>query len=123
MFHRKLTKSDVVAVTIVLALALTMLLTPFLFRSEASVLLVSTPNGNYAYTLSQDRQISISSNGYDLTVVIENGEAYVLESTCHDGVCRASKPISKGGESILCAPAGVRLSVKGGSADVDFVAG
>jgi hypothetical protein len=75
------------------------------------------------YPLSQNDCFEIVSQGITLSVVIEDGAAYVKESTCPDGVCRSTRSISKSGETVLCAPAGVTLTVRGGDGDVDFVAG
>ena len=62
-------------------------------------------------------------NGDKPIIKIVDGKAFVRESSCPDGVCISSGAISKTGETIICAPAGVSLTVKGGDGNVDFVAG
>ena len=42
---------------------------------------------------------------------IKDGEAFVKSSTCHDGTCMKKGSISKAGQTVLCAPAGVLLRV------------
>lgn len=123
MVRTKFSPWDAVVAGLVLIAALALLLIPPLLRREGETLVVTTPEGSCAYSLGEDLSFEIVSNGITLTVVIENGEAYVLHSSCPDGICRASGRISQSGETILCAPAGVTLSVKGGGSDVDFVAG
>ena len=123
MFRTRLTILDAVAVATVLLLALALFLAPWLDRAEGAILVISTDEGEREYSLFEAREIELNSNGVSLTVVIENRTAYVRESSCPDGICRAGGRISRNGESILCAPAGVRLLVKGGASDVDFVAG
>lgn len=49
------------------------------------------------------------------TVVIENGEARVSESTCSNLLCVNHRPISRSGESIVCLPNGVTVRVSGGA--------
>lgn len=123
MFRTRFNLHDVIAAIVVVFLACAILFLPLLWRREGEVLVVSTPDGSAEYRLSENREIQIESNGVQLTVVIRNGEAYVAKSTCRDGVCVSSGHILRGGESIVCAPAGVRLQVKGGGSNVDFVAG
>jgi hypothetical protein len=114
---------DIVAIVSVLLVAVLLLLVPVFAMQEGQFLQIVTERDTYRYELSEDRVIELHENGISLTVVIENGAAYVRHSDCPDGVCLASGSISRSGESILCAPAGVTLTVKGGGGDVDFVAG
>ena len=46
------------------------------------------------------------------TLVIKDGKAYVEYASCPDGICAAHKPISREGESIVCLPNRVVVSVK-----------
>ena len=123
VFRTKPSVWDAFAALAVVLLACACLLLPLLWQKTGTVLLISTSEGTHEYALDTDRKITVTSNGITLEVVIRNGAAYVRESECEDGVCRASGKISRSGESIVCAPAGVRLLVKGGERDVDFVAG
>lgn len=123
MIRTKCSPWDAVVAGLVLVAALALLLLPPLLRREGETLVVTTPEGRYTYPLSEDARFEVLSGGIRLIVVIEDGAAYVEHSDCPDGVCRASGRISKSGETILCAPAGVTLSVRGGGDGVDFVAG
>ncbi len=75
------------------------------------------------YALADDRTVSLAARGVDLTVVIDGGEVYVASSTCPDGICRAHGHISRMGESIVCVPAGVVISIAGGETYVDGIVG
>ncbi len=123
MFRTRVSLWDFFAAGLVLAAAVLMLVLPPLLREEATVLVISTPESTWEYSLSEDRTVTVSSREITLSVLIENGQASVTESNCSDGVCRSSGRISQSGETILCAPAGIRLFVRGGALDVDFVAG
>ena len=123
MVRTKFSPWDLLAMGAVLLAALLLLLLPPLLREEGRVLVVETPNGVHTYELSVDRELTVQSNGITLTVEIRDGEVRVSHSDCPDAICRSSGAISESGESILCAPAGVRLTVKGGGDGVDFVAG
>ena len=123
MFRTKFSVWDAVSAAAVLLTALFLMLLPLLFSDNGVYLEVVTSETTLVYALDEDRRIELREGEIALTVVIEDGEAFVIDSTCPDGVCRASGSISRSGESILCAPAGIRLTVRGGADDVDFVAG
>ncbi len=123
MFAVKFGARDIIAAGIVLCLAAALLFLPFFWQEDGHILVISTPEGNAEYALNIDRTVQISSAGIELSVEIRNGEAHVRSSTCSDGICALSGHISHSGETIICAPAGVRLYVRGGDDDVDFVAG
>lgn len=122
MFKSKVTIHDLFAVLAVLVAA-GVLLCASLTADTGALLEVVTPEERNVYTLSEKQELTVVSNGITLHILIENGAARVLESDCPDGVCVSGGAISKTGESLLCAPAGVVLRVKGGDGDVDFVAG
>lgn len=123
MFQTRIGVRDIFAVLAVLLLACILLWAPWQSRTDGVFLVVTTPEGSAEYALSEDRIIQVESQMVTLTVVIEKGEVYVQDSNCRDRVCINSGRISNGGEVILCAPAGVRLWIKGGESDVDYVAG
>lgn len=123
MFRTKITASDAIAAVSVLLAALLIVILPLFFADEGGVLVITTAEGDAEYALSEARELTLTENGVTLTVVIADGCAYVAHSDCPDGVCVASGRISREGEMILCAPAGVTLRIKGGGDDVDFIAG
>ncbi len=58
----------------------------------------------------------------DITLRIENGRAWISESSCRHQICRLSPPVSLTGERIICAPNHFLLEVQGGGS-VDTVIG
>ena len=124
MFRTRVCAADGILILTVLALAGMLLLLPFLQSGTGARLLISTPDGTETYALSENRRIAVSSGGIRLTVEILDGRVRVSESDCPDGVCMASGWIDRPGQSVVCAPAGVRLLIAGEEeTDVDFVAG
>ena len=64
--------------------------------------------------------VSLTENGYEkevngVIVHIENGKAFVKESSCKDKVCVNSGELSKSGQSAVCAPNGVSVEISGES--------
>ena len=89
-------------------------------------LVIRTSSEVLSYPLSVDRTVSLSSDGYTLTVEIRDGRARVSDSDCPDKICQRTGWISRKGETVICAPAAVRLTVtdpKGGVGDADSVIG
>lgn len=123
MFRTRFSVWDAVAVAAVVLAAVVLTVIPLMRTDTASVLVVTTPEGSSEYALSESRELTLTSRGVTLQITVANGEVYVSHSDCPDGVCVASGRICCAGETILCAPAGVTLTVKGGGEDVDFVAG
>ncbi len=126
LFQTRINPRDLIILAVTLSVAILLLILPPLLRQDGATLSVSTPSGTQSYPLSENRTLNLSVGEYTLTVEILGGRARVLESSCPDGVCRLSGWIGQSGESVICAPAGVRLLVeggKGGSSDVDFIAG
>ena len=58
--------------------------------------------------------------------MIRDGYASVEYADCPDGICAAHKPISRSGESIVCLPHKVVITVRSaennGSGDIDVAA-
>ncbi len=123
MFRTKPSFGDLIAAVAVLLIAVLLIWHPWQGRADGEILVIVTPDETIEYALSENRTIELESRGIHLCIEIVDGKAFVRESNCPDGVCVASASISKTGETILCAPAGVSLMVKGGDGDVDFVAG
>jgi hypothetical protein len=87
-----------------------------LFRPEGDTVTV-TVDGKVreTYALSVDRTLEIITGDHNEQrnlLVIRNGEAYVSEASCPDGICAAHRPISRRGESIACLPHRVVITVR-----------
>ena len=62
--------------------------------------------------LNVDTQREIlTDDGGKNVLIIENGSAVMTEANCPDGICVNHKPIGKSGESIICLPHKVVVSV------------
>ncbi len=71
----------------------------------------------YEYSLGEDRTgddaINIETqNGYNV-LEIKDGKAYIREADCPDGLCMKQKDISRQGESLICLPHKLVISVEG----------
>ena len=67
-----------------------------------------------SYLLEEDVRVEIRTGAADEelnVLVIKDGEAFVETATCPDGICAGHKPISREGESIVCLPHKVVITV------------
>ena len=67
------------------------------------------------YPLSEDTVVEIRTgkDGEELNrLIIRDGKAFVERATCPDGICSNHRPISRDGESIVCLPHKVVITVE-----------
>ena len=81
-----------------------------------------TVDGNVAgkYSLAIDGTYSL--NGGTNTLVVQNGTAYMSYSNCPDHICENTGKIRHVGETIICLPNRITVTIIGDSDEaVDFV--
>ena len=109
-------KNDLILIAAILAVVAILALILF-FRGEGTTVRVELDGRVIgSYSLAVDREVEILSgeNGEEKNLlVIRDGKAYVSSATCPDGICANHRPISRVGESIVCLPHGVVITVVG----------
>lgn len=94
----------------------------FYKTSRTGTSLVIRQNGviTATYPLNEDAMINVSDSGNVIT--IKNGAATMTEADCPDLICVRHKSIKRTGETIVCLPHQLSLSVEGGvSVDDDKI--
>ncbi|MBQ1951139.1 MAG: NusG domain II-containing protein [Clostridia bacterium] len=108
-------RNDILLIIVLLLVAATGAAYLFLFRGFGDVVKVTVDGELYGvYSLSQDRteDISTGEDGRQLNrLVIREGKAFIQTATCPDGICAAHRAIFRNGESIVCLPHGVVVTV------------
>ncbi len=108
-------KGDI-ALIIVAVIFLVLWLIP---KPQGSTVIISLNGEVYReIPLNENSVIPIETEFGKNTVVIEKGEVWVIHSDCPDGLCEKDR-ISKSGESIVCLPN--RLSVTVGDKNKEEV--
>ena len=77
------------------------------------------------FSLNEDISYEIKSENGTNTLVISDGNAVMTQADCPDGICANHKPINKTGESIICLPHKVVVTVindKSNDNEIDAVA-
>ena len=114
-------KNDILLAGIVLIVAALGSLCYRNLGKQTAATITVTVNGDVygTYSLSKDQEISIGKTN---RLVIQDGEADMIEADCPDQICVDHKAISKNKESIVCLPNKVIVEVVGGDeASLDAV--
>ena len=111
-------KNDILFAAAVLLTAVVVYLAVYgIFGTKGATVQIIKDGEVYAeYTLEENREVQISY-GQDEGVnvlVIENGKAFMKEADCPDKLCVKQKAISANGESIVCLPHKLVITVVGG---------
>ncbi len=109
-------KNDVIFILSLVVLTVAIGLFVYLSGEEGDTVSVYIDGELYeSYPLSVNVSVDIitgeDESGLN-TLVIKDGKVYVEYASCPDGICAAHKPISREGESIVCLPNRVVVSVK-----------
>ena len=108
-------RNDVILVAALLAAVALISLCWFLLREEGSTVTVEVAGNTFvSYSLSQDRTVDIPTGDGELNrLIIRDGKAFMETATCPDGICVSHRPISRKGESIVCLPHRIVVTVTG----------
>lgn len=120
-------KADLIIVAIVLAIAGILVFFLYFVNGESGKYVQVEVNGNVVETVSlnDDFKKTYDFDGETNTLVIEDGKANMVEANCPDGICVSHKPIYRSGESIICLPHKLVVTViddSGADDEVDAVA-
>lgn len=109
---KKLKLFDIIIVLAVIAASAAFLLSSR-DTENGKYVSVAARGADFVFSLSEDGEHKLESNGHSLVLVIEKGEAYVKDADCPDKYCESKGKISKTGEYIVCAPAGIFIKITG----------
>ena len=112
-----------VVVIILAILVISFVVMRIVFNTPGSMISVEK-NGKVigTYSLEVDNRIPIEDDKGTNLLVIESGKAHMEEASCPDHLCIIQGEISKVGETIVCLPNKVVVTVISGSkSDVDTV--
>ncbi|MBP3572095.1 MAG: NusG domain II-containing protein [Clostridia bacterium] len=114
-------RNDLIFIAAILVIVAMVAAVLFFLRGEGSTVQVEvdgTVIGSYPLSVDREVRIVTGENGEELNLlVIKDGKATVTTATCPDGICAAHRPISREGESIICLPHKVVVTVIGGEGD------
>ena len=84
----------------------------FCFRPAGDTVTVTVGGRLYGeYPLHEDRTEVIRTENRENVFVIRDGKVYMESASCPDGICKNHRAIFRDGESIICLPNGVVITV------------
>ena len=106
-------KRDIVLIVILILVSLCGII-PSLSRVKPGKAYIYVGGRLYGcYDLSKECDIHLTAaNGIVNDISIADGNIYMKNATCPNGLCMATGPISRNNESICCAPAGVLITIR-----------
>lgn len=108
-------RNDILLIAALLLVAVVGGIYLLFFRSEGNMVTVTVdgkPYGEYALSENITKDIYTGENGEQCNrLVIRDGKAFVETATCPDGICVSHRAIFRHGESIVCLPNGVVVTV------------
>ena len=118
---KKKYRLDIIVIAAILLASIALLLIMTLTREEGAAVVVEIDGQTVAtYSLYQNGEYSL--NGGTNVLVIENGQAYLNYSNCPDHTCEKTGKIQYVGQTIVCLPNLLTVTIKGeASGGVDFV--
>ena len=108
-------RNDLILIAVLLVVAVIGGIYLFLFRGTGNCVTVTVNGEKYGvYSLSQNTTVDIytgDDNQQLNRLVIKDGKAYVETANCPDGICSDHRAVFRNGESIVCLPHGVVITV------------
>ncbi len=118
---KKKYRLDVIVISAILFLSLVLLLIVTLSKEKGATVVVEI-DGTTVATYLLDENGEYSLNGGTNVLVIEDGKAYLNYSNCPDHTCEKTGKIQYVGQSIICLPNKIAITIQGeAEGGVDFV--
>ena len=106
-------KNDLLLTGAILVIALVVFVCFKLTQKSGSTVNVSI-NGDVinSFSITDDTEFEIKTGEYVNTLVISDGKAYIKSANCPDKICVHHRKISNDGETIVCLPHKVVISIE-----------
>lgn len=111
-------RNDVILIAVLVALGGALMLWLGLTRQTGGVARVQIDGETVMeLPLSQDTRVELGEPGHGNLLIIENGTARVEQADCPDQVCVRQGAVRYNGESIVCLPHKLIVSIEGGGSN------
>ncbi len=101
-------RNDIILVASLLVISLAALLILFITRKDGALVRVEQNGSLYCeFSLENDKEIKLDG----AILVIQDGHAHIKDATCPDKLCEMQGKINKTGETIVCLPNRIVITV------------
>jgi hypothetical protein len=105
-------RNDLVFIAVLAAVVMLAGAGMYFLRGTGDTVTVTVDGSLYGtYPLSVDTVVELTTDSGYNRLVIRDGQAVMETADCPDGICAAHRPISRMGESIVCLPHKVVVTV------------
>jgi len=109
-------KNDIILIAALLAAAAVVFVIWMAVSRTGGTVVVTVDGDEYArLPLDKDTVLEIKSSGGTNTLTISGGKADMTAASCPDGICVDHYPISRTGETIICLPNKVIVTIEDAS--------
>lgn len=115
-------KNDILLIVALLLLAGSVWLAARFLRQEGAVVEVRVGEVTETFPLGEDREYTVEDGDHRNTIVIASGRVCMGSANCPDQVCVRTGWIEYEGETIVCLPHKIVVSLNGGGNGYDAVA-
>lgn len=113
-------KNDILLIAVLLLLALGAWIFMFCLRRDGGEAIVTADGAEIArLPLGENTVLAVGEGEHTNTVVVENGEVFVSEASCPDHVCIRRGRIRYDGQTIICLPNRLVVTVSGAGEGAD----
>ena len=112
--NKRHVRNDIILVSVLLLFAIAFGIYLFFFRATGDAVKVTVNGKPYAtYSLSENREVNIytRNNQQHNRLIVKDGKAFIETATCPDKICAEHRAIFRDGESIVCLPNRVVVTV------------
>ncbi|MBO4951012.1 MAG: NusG domain II-containing protein [Clostridia bacterium] len=120
---KKLYLNDIILNILIIIFCISVPICLSVFAKDDEKTAVISHDGNEERRINLSEDFTYFTHGVEVTV--EDGKAYVSNSSCPDRLCMKMKDAQNVGDSIICVPnkVSVRIVGKGAEKGADVVAG
>ncbi|MBQ3281206.1 MAG: NusG domain II-containing protein [Eubacterium sp.] len=107
-------KADIILLAVLVLFGAALSVPALLWRGSGTDVKVTVDGKLYGtYDLSEDQTVEIARSGHTNVIRIEGGKVFMESASCRNQVCVHTGRISHSGQSIVCLPNRVSVTIEG----------
>lgn len=118
-------KADIILFIALVLFGAALAVPAFLWRDSGDTVRITLNGKEFGtYSLKADKEVVVDKGGRTNKVVIKDGKVWMESASCKNQICVHTGKISRVGQSIVCLPNRVSVTIEGkGGEEYDAVSG